>query len=198
MCVISYLRPPPAPSHRSWKILAGRYCGYDDGSTANDPTICRSSIIHGSMATPATVHRDQKARVVEIPVHLTVCAHRRPQPPWCVPCASPARARGACGCGTRIRAPYPKVRTHPQPPATRLPSPGIYIWQLPRLRPTAPTAACALSGRSIAFYVVFLDGLWRHAHLWRSADTAVCGSRCAVRVEARTIARRVLLPSPLC
>ena len=79
-----------------------------------------------------------------------------------IACPAPVqRARAAPAAGEPIRTPYPTARTHPQPPATRLPSRGIYIWRLPRLRPTAPTAACALSGRPIAFYMVFLDNLWR-------------------------------------
>ena len=43
-----------------------------------------------------------------------------------------------------------------------------------------------LSGRSVAFWALRF-----------SADTAMCGSRCAARVEANAIARRALLPSPL-
>ena len=103
----------------------------------------------------------------------------------------------ASAAGEAIGVSYLMTPTRPQLLALRLPSPGIYICGPPRLRPSAPTAACALSDRSIAFYVVFLDALWHPPHLRFSANTDSYGSRSAARVEANGIACRALLPSPL-
>ena len=79
-----------------------------------------------------------------------------------VECPAPVqRAHAAAAAVEPIRTPYPTTLTHLQPPAPRLPSSRIYICSPPRLRPAAPTIACALSGRPIAFYMVVLDDLWR-------------------------------------
>ena len=105
----------------------------------------------------------------------------------------------ASAAGEAIGVSYLMTPTRPQLLALRLPSPGIYICGPPRLRPSAPTAACALSDRSIAFYVVFLDALWHPPHLRFSANTDSYGSRSAARVEANGIACRALdaLAAPL-
>ena len=116
-------------------------------------------------------------------------------------CQCPAAsqcARVASTAGEAIGVSYRMSPPRPQLIVLRLPSPGIYIEQPSRSRPTAPTASCALSDRSVAFYKVFLYDVWQSALFHFEADTAICGSRCTARVEAHAIARRVLLPSPLC
>ena len=109
-------------------------------------------------------------------------------------CSAPAqRARTSPAAAEYISAPYPTAPPRSQPLATRLLSPGIYLCQLPRLRPTAPAAACALSGRSMAFDTVFVYVLWCHAVLRFSADTAMWA-----RGEPPASKRTRLLPACSC
>ena len=102
------------------------------------------------------------------------------------PVHAPAqRARTPRAAGEAIKALCLAALTRRKPPATRLPSPGIYICSPPRLRPSAPTAACALSDRSIALSVVFLGAPWLSGRS-ASARTRQCAGRGVRPASKRT------------
>ena len=150
------------------------------------------------MAASAAVQRDRKARVIDSRAHLTVCAYRRAT----TTLSRALRQSSARARRLRLRNPsgHPTLRPgHTRSRLRRACQAVAFTYggcrdcaRLPRLLPVH--SQVDRSPSTWSFSMIF----GARPHLWLSADTAICGSRCAARLKARAIDRRALLPSPLC